>query len=202
MPAANGERTPLLSGTTAAYRGGGPPGVDGAGGGGGGGEHDDNESPLLPSSSLSSYTDEDKQPRKRRSSLPSLKKLDPYPGDGWEARTMNAAIRTREWLVQGLCCSAPQRWLDRYRERYGEQRPPVLVSIASRLSRLVSSERKEKNIIRKLSDDPRRFRTRDATPSPSPCLERRGEARRGGVDRARGRSKGLCWREALGYILF
>lgn len=83
------ESTPLLSG---------------GGSGRGDDERSDDESPLLG------------EPSRRRPSLPTLKKLDPYPGKGLGARMMNAAVRGRERLVHAMCCDS--RWLNRYRHRW------------------------------------------------------------------------------------
>lgn len=91
----NGERTPLLS-----RQDGKETDHDGP--------HDD-QAPLL-----SAGRD---HPQKRRPSLPALKKLEPYPGDGVGARTANAMVRARDYLVETLCCSSVQRWVDRYRNR-------------------------------------------------------------------------------------
>ncbi|CAN0041184.1 unnamed protein product [Scytosiphon promiscuus] len=102
--AGNSERTPLLSS------------------GGRGNENDfsddhdldDDESPFLPRSA--SETSSGPKPRR----LPALKKLDPYPGNGFGARTMNAAIRARDGLVEALCCVSAQRWLNRFSNRCGK----------------------------------------------------------------------------------
>lgn len=93
----SGESTPLLS------RGGSGRGGDSSDGGG-----DDDEVPLLGGP--------DQKHPKRRPSLPALKKLDPYPGNGLGAWTMNAAIRGRERMVHAMSCGS--RWLNRYRHRW------------------------------------------------------------------------------------
>lgn len=115
------ESTPLLS------RGGsGRGGDDGSGG-------DDDESPLLGGS--------DQKHPQRRPSLPALKKLDPYPGNGLGARTMNAAIRGRERLVHAMCCGS--RWLNRYRRRWvgGWVKQPKLLPRYLKIGRACASLR-------------------------------------------------------------
>lgn len=90
--AENGERTPLL------FRGEADHDVD-----------QDDQASLLSSGG--------REPQRRRPSLPALKKLDPSSGDGLGARTANAMVRARDRLVETLCCSPVQRWIDRHRNR-------------------------------------------------------------------------------------
>ncbi|CBJ26722.1 probable maltose permease [Ectocarpus siliculosus] len=63
-------------------------------------DHDD-QAPLLSG---------ERDPQERSPSLPTLKKLDPFLGDGLGARTANAIVRARDRLVETL-----QIWIDRHR---------------------------------------------------------------------------------------
>lgn len=118
--AENGERTPLLSGAPAyngGYRGGGR-----SDDGNDEDYLDDDQSPFLAHSGSAPSAG---QKSRQRRSLPALKKLDPYPGNGFGARTMNAAVRARDELVEMLCCGSVQRFLDRYRNRWdGNKKAP------------------------------------------------------------------------------
>ncbi|CAN0457479.1 unnamed protein product [Ectocarpus sp. 8 AP-2014] len=79
-------------------------------------DHDD-QAPLLSRG---------RDPQKRSSSLPTLKKLDPFLGDGLGARTANAIVRARDRLVETL-----QRWTDRHRNSSSaSQKNGLFVKIA------------------------------------------------------------------------
>ncbi|CAB1114355.1 unnamed protein product [Ectocarpus sp. CCAP 1310/34] len=113
---------------------------NGSGRGGGRAAESSERTPLLFSHEADHDVGQDDQaslpssggrdPQRRRPSLPALKKLDPYPGDGLGARTANAMVRARDELVEMLCCSSVQRWIDRHRNRDEELNIYSLASLA------------------------------------------------------------------------